>query len=157
MTTPDFSSPEPEAPSLSTMRAFAYRLLGRREYSVRELDQRLRQKFPGSSDIEDLVAALVEENLVSDQRFAESFTRSRVARSQGPLKIRAALRQKGLDDAEISSALSAYDGEWSNLAREWLERQNPGEIDFAAKQKWYRRLCSRGFSHEQAMQAVNPP
>ena len=64
------------------MRAFAYRLLGRREYSVHELGQRLRQKWRSVEDIDaladELVEALLEENLVSDERFAESFVRSRM-------------------------------------------------------------------------------
>ena len=80
------------------MRAFAYRLLGRREYSVYELGQRLRQKWRSVEDIDaladELVEALLEENLVSDERFAESFVRSRIQRCQGPLKIKAELRNK---------------------------------------------------------------
>ena len=101
-----------EAPSANELRAFAYRLLGRREYSVFELRQRLLQKWSGAGGIdalvEDLLGALVAENLLSDERFAESFVRSRVARHQGPLKIRAALRQKGVDDPLVAAEL---DGE----------------------------------------------
>jgi regulatory protein len=137
------------------MRAFAYRLLGRREYSVRELSRRIRQKWPQAEGIGDLVDALAEENLVSDERFAESFVRSRIARHQGPLKIRAELRAKGVADPLISSELERYAGRWTDLAREWLGRADHNEIDFSTKQKLYRRLTSRGFTHDQAMTALD--
>ena len=147
-----------EAPSSNEMRAFAYRLLGRREYSIRELGLRLRQKWPAVEGIEDLademVFALQQENLVSDERFAESFVRSRVQRYQGPLKIKAELRNKGISDALISEALQARSGEWTNLAREWLARQHSGPIDFDTRKKFYRRLANRGFTHDQAMTAL---
>lgn len=144
-----------EEPSLNEMRAFAYRLLGRREYSIAELARRLEQKWPEADKIGSLVDALVEENLVSDQRFAESFVRSRLQRSQGPLKIKAALRAKGVADGDIAAALAADAGQWADLAAAWLRRSHPGELDFDDRKKFYRRLVSRGFTHEQAMDAIN--
>jgi regulatory protein len=143
-----------EAPSSSEMRAFAYRLLGRREYSVFELGQRIRQKWPEADGVGDLVEALTEENLVSDQRYVESFVRSRIQRHQGPLKIRAALGAKGVDDSTIAGELVKYAGEWTALAREWLERQHTGPVDFDDRKKYYRRLKNRGFTHDQSMNAL---
>jgi regulatory protein len=137
------------------MRAFAYRLLGRREYSVFELVRRIRQKWPEANEVEDLVEALAEENLVSDERYAESFVRFRLQRYQGPLKIRAALRTKGISDALVSRELDSHSHEWTPLARQWLDRQHAGPIDFELKKKFYRRLVNRGFTHDQAMDALN--
>ena len=148
------SPEEKESPSLSEMRAFAYRLLGRREYSVFELDRRIRQKWTEATNVEELVEALVEEDLVSDGRYAEAFVRFRIQRHQGPLKIKAALRTKGISDGLISQELGAHSEEWTDLAAHWLERQNPGAIDFEKKKKFYRRLTSRGFTHDQAMDAL---
>jgi regulatory protein len=146
---------ESGGPSLNEMRAFAYRLLGRREYSTAELGQRLRQKWPGATGIGTLIDALVQENLVSDERFVEAFVRFRLQRFQGPLKIQAALRSKGVSDALIARELEARSGEWPGLAARWLERQVAGILDFDAKRKYYRRLVSRGFTHDQAMDALD--
>ena len=137
------------------MRAFAYRLLGRREYSIFELDRRIRQKWPEASGISELVEALAGENLISDERYAEAFVRFRLQRFQGPLKITAALRTKGVSDVLVSREINAHSEEWTDLAAQWLERQNPGSIDFEQKKKYYRRLTSRGFTHDQAMDALN--
>ncbi|MCH8057227.1 MAG: regulatory protein RecX [Proteobacteria bacterium] len=135
------------------MRAFAYRLLGRREYSLVELGNRLRLKWPEAEDVGILVGQLAEENLVSDQRYAEAYMRSRVQRHQGPLKIRAAMKGKGVPDSIIATAMQAEAGKWLDLARKWLQRQHPGQLSFKNKQKYYRRLVSRGFTHDQAMDA----
>jgi regulatory protein len=146
---------QPETPSSNELRAFACRLLGRREYSVFELDRRIRQKWPQATAVDELLETLVEENLLSDERYAESFVRFRLQRFQGPLKIKAALRTKGISDALISRELDAHSEEWHELASKWLERQHPGSIDFEKKKKYYRRLVNRGFTHDQAMDALN--
>ena len=137
------------------MRAFAYRLLGRREYSAYELGQRIRRKWPEADGVEELLQALTEENLQSDERYVESFVRFRCQRYQGPLKIRAALGPKGVSNLLVSQELDAHAHEWNDLAAQWLARQNTGVIDFDAKKKYYRRLTSRGFTHDQAMDALN--
>jgi regulatory protein len=147
----------PDQPSPSQARAFAYRLLGRREYSVFELGQRIRRKWPelDSAVTRDLLEALVEENLLSDERFTESFVRMSIRKQQGPLKIRAGLRGRGVTDALISRELERHAGQWTDLASTWLKRQHSGPLDFDARKKFYRRLLSRGFSHDQAMDALN--
>ena len=142
-------------PSLNEMRAFAYLLLGRREYSLSELAARLHKKWPDAEGIDLLVEQLAEENLVSDERFVESFVRSRIQRHQGPLKIRAELRRKGVSGSLVDEALGAQAELWPTLAVEWLQRQSTGELDLKGKQKYYRRLVNRGFTHGQAMDAVN--
>jgi regulatory protein len=146
-----------EQPSAGDIRAFAYRLLGRREYSVFELGQRMRRKWPQleSSATADLLEALVNENLLSDERFAESYVRMSIQKQQGPLKIRAALRDRGVADTLISSELDRHADRWIDLATGWLQRQHAGPLDFDDRKKYYRRLLSRGFTHDQAMDAVN--
>ncbi len=135
------------------MRAFAFRLLGRREYSIVELGNRIRKKWPQAEDVGLLVGQLAKENLVSDRRYAEAYLRSRVQRHQGPLKIRAAMRGKGVPDSIIATAMQAEAGKWQDLACKWLQRQHPAQLSFKDKQKYYRRLVNRGFTHDQAMDA----
>ncbi len=148
------SGPRPE-PSSNEMRAFAYLLLGRREYSLQELSNRIRKKWPQAAGIEILVSQLEEENLVSDQRFADAFLRSRIQRHQGPLKIKAELRGRGVPDSIISDTMESQSGVWLDLAAAWLAKQHADVIGFKDKPKYYRRLVNRGFSHNQAMDTLN--
>ena len=142
-------------PSTTEMRSFAYSLLGRREYSLVELTNRIKRKWPEAEHVGNLVGQLAEENLVCDQRYAEAFTRSRVHRHQGPLKIRAAMKGKGVPDSIIARAMEAQSDNWLDLAREWLQKQHPAQLGFKDKQKYYRRLVNRGFTHDQAMDACS--
>jgi len=146
-----------EQPSAGEIRSFAYRLLGRREYSIAELDQRIRRKWPQAEPaaVADLVDALVGENLLSDERFAESYVRMAIRKQHGPLKVRAALRARGVADALISSELDRHADGWTDLASGWLQRQHPGTLDFDSRGKYYRRLLNRGFTHDQAMDALD--
>ena len=91
------------------MRAYAGRLLARREYAVLELRARLLRKWAGVPQIDGCVDELIEnlkqEGLLSDQRFAESFIRSRRRRYNGPVKIRSELRQRQVPDGVIARQL----------------------------------------------------
>jgi regulatory protein len=84
-----------------------------------------------------------------------AFVRSKRQRSQGPVKIRAELRQRQLPDALIEQALDQETEVWVELAAAWLARKHDGELEFEDRARFYRRLINRGFSHEQAMSALD--
>jgi len=150
--------PDTGSPSQSDMRVFAGLLLARREYAVLELQSRLLKKWAGQEGIVPRVAALLaalqEEGALSDERFTASFIRSRCQRYQGPLKIQAELRQRGVPEHLIENQLQDRAEEWVPLAASWLSRQHSGTLDFAGRARYYRRLINRGFSHPQAMAAL---
>jgi len=143
------------------MRVFAESLLARREYAVAELQARLLNKWPGKEQIGErvarLIASLQADGALSDERFVESFIRSRQLRFNGPLKIQAELRQRRVPESVISATLEPDAAKWVTLAAEWLSRQFAGSMDYNARAKYYRRLTNRGFSHQQAMEALARP
>ena len=134
------------------------RLLGRREYGVHELQGRLCAHWRGEEGIhqlaEQLLDDLVAEGSLSDQRYVAAFVRSREQRSQGPIKIRAELRQRQLPQYLIEQVLDLDSEHWVDLASGWLERQHRTKLEFEDKARCYRRLVNRGFNHEQAMGAI---
>lgn len=141
--------------SADEVRAHALRLLARREYSVGELSNKLLTRCRDRSSVDTVVAALADEDLVSDSRFARSFVRSRVAKYQGPRKIRAQLSQRRVSDSLIDQALSEVELSWTALAADWLERSEGGVPPAEKRPGCYRRLINRGFTHDQAMDAIN--
>lgn len=62
-------------------------MLARREHSQLELTQKLTQKGFQERDIELLLEEFVQLGWQSDQRFAESYSRSRVHKGFGPVRI----------------------------------------------------------------------
>ncbi len=137
----------------------AIRLLARRDYSRSELEGRLANKGHAAEAIAECLDALAEQGLQSDARFAEAFLRSRLARGQGPLKVRAEMGQRGLSREAIDTALgeaeAAGELDWFALAVETLARR------FAApaatpkeRARQERFLAGRGFSFDQVRYAL---
>lgn len=145
-------------PSASTSpRDDAIRFLARREYSRAELYQRLSAKEHDADAIEACLESLIELDLQSDARFAESFVRSRVSRGQGPRRIRADLGQRGVDREVVSEALDAAGAgvDWFQLACEVLARRfsSPGDTpkDCARRERF---LAGRGFDFDHLRHAM---
>ena len=134
---------------------FACRLLARREHSVGELRRKLETKWPGDDANDVVIDRLIDEGVLSDRRFAVAFVRSRVARLQGPRKIRAELMRRSVADSHFDEAVREVEKSWTDLALEWLSRQSGSATDYESRARYYRRLVNRGFTHDQAMDALN--
>ncbi|KAA0012074.1 regulatory protein RecX [Billgrantia pellis] len=146
-------------PGAASPRDDAIRLLARREYSRAELVLRLSARSHSAAAIEACLDELNEQGLQSDARFAESFLRSRVARGQGPLKVRVELERRGIDRAQAAATLAAAEqaGEvdWFELAAEALSRRfiHPGDSP-RERARRERFLAGRGFDYEQIRYAL---
>ena len=83
-------------------------LLARREHSIWELRQKLRQRFPGFREVEPVLLRLEEQKFLCDERFSLNFVRSRMAnRSWGAYRLRAELQQRGIAGQWIEQALAS--------------------------------------------------
>lgn len=133
----------------------AVRYLSRREYGIEELRCKLVQRGSKPDIAESVVSKCVEQNLVSDERFAEMYVRTRIRRHFGPLKIRGELRQRGIGDQVIADSMQAEQDVWFDSAEQWAARRVHSELDFAARARLHRSLMNRGFSFEQANVALD--
>ena len=134
-----------------TVEAAAVRLLTRREHSIEELRRKLLSKGYPPDTIEPVVQKLAGKRLVSDERFTSSFVHHHAKRGQGPVRIRAELRQQGIPDSQLEEALRSADIDWVQLARDVRRRKfgatAPRSLGERAKQA--RFLQYRGFDAEQ--------
>jgi regulatory protein len=126
-------------------------MLARREHSEREVSRKLASRGYDESVIGETIADLVADGLLSNDRFVESFVHSRFQRGQGPLKIRAELRDRGIGDAAIENCLEQYAGQWRELAGQVRERKFGTSLpgDFRERSRQMRFLQQRGFEAEQ--------
>lgn len=131
----------------TSIRRTAMDLLARREHSRRELQQKLALRFSENNLIERELERLCSERLQSDERYAEVYLHSRAQRLYGPVRIKAELRERGIDDDIIAAAFSAAAIDWSaNLHK--LETNKFGlkpPVDVREKAKRMRFLQYRGF------------
>lgn len=134
--------------------AAAIRLLSRREHSCKELQQKLHARGFDAGLIDEVLAALQTENLLSDDRFAESYVRSKMHKGIGPVRLKQELREHQVGDELIQRYLS--DQPWRQLATEVRQKRFgvvlPDGFDERAKQM--RFLQYRGFNAEQINSAM---
>ena len=145
-------SDKPELPDTSPRdaRIAAMRLLTRREHSSQELKQKLVYKGYAPALIDKLIQDLRQEGLLSDERFAESYIRSRVSRGYGPARIRQELRQRGTNEEIIDATLKDNDNQWFELARNVRQKKFGMNIPQNLKEKLKQQqfLQYRGFSQQ---------
>lgn len=139
------------------MRDRALSLLARREHSRRELALKLLQRDYPADAVASVVEDLADEQLVSDDRFAEEFVRSKRHQGFGPLKIRAELARRGVDPTLAERHLNAAEADWISQARAH-RRKRFGEAVPAQRQGWQRQvryLANRGFTQDQIRRALD--
>ena len=145
----------------SEVYATAVGLLARREHSVKELATKLVLRKVGSELIESVITRLIDERLQSDERYAEVYLRLRSDKGFGPLRIKAELRERGIDDALIVAQFRQADDEgeidWFERAAAAYAKKYGGKPigDIKERAKRMRFMQYRGFDHEQIATAMD--
>jgi len=141
-----------------TVRTAALALLAGRDFGRAELAGRLEKRGYPVEVIAAVVAALVAERLLSEERFTGQFVRQHAARGHGPVRIRMDLRERGVADADIDDALDAAAEDWTAIARETRRKRfgAAGPADWHERARQGRFLQYRGFSAEQIRAALGP-
>ena len=132
-------------------------LLARREHSRHELERKLAARGFDAATLGPTLDELEESGALAPARFIESFVRTRVARGQGPVRIRAELAQRGIDEADASEVLRAADVDWVESARA-ARRKRFGSNhpkDFKERARQARFLQQRGFESGQIGSALD--
>ena len=127
------------------------RLLAIREHSTAELARKLGQKGFDEAQVADLLVALAQENLLSNERFTECFINSRRERGSGPVKIKQELKQHQIPPELIARYLEPEAPVWVQEAARAREKKFGRQLpeDFKERVRQSRFLEYRGFSHEQ--------
>ncbi len=130
--------------------------LARREYGQRELINKLTMAGFAAEVALQAVERLTGEGLQDDRRFIEGFAQSRINQGKGPVRLRADLRQRGVDSALIDEVLQQLSTDWCALAREVRRRKFGSTMprSFSDKAKQMRFLQYRGFTHAEIESAV---
>ena len=139
-----------------SVREAAMDLLARREHATRELRDKLLAKGFDADAIDPALEALSREGLLSDERFVEAFVHGRIERGQGPVRIRAELRQRGVSDEAIDAWLDARDPAWLERAEAVRRRKFGAErpTDHRELARQSRFLQYRGFTAEQTRRVL---
>lgn len=148
-----------------TALTWATRRCSLRECCPQEIVRKFREGGLPESRIAHLVARLVEEGYLDEGRYAKAFVHDKVAYDHwGRMKIRAALRLKGIPDAEINRAFAETDGaDYRLMMKEVLTSKfrtlqfDPGNEaeTYKATQKLLRFAASRGFEADEVFSIIH--
>ena len=135
----------------SAARNTAIGLLSRREHAQAEIKRKLQERGYDDQVTTEVVDDLTRKRLLSDDRFAEMFIHARAARGQGPVRLRAELRQLRVPTELIERHLANAQVEWVELAVGLRHRKfgTKQPATMAERAKQVRFLQYRGFSAEQ--------
>jgi regulatory protein len=133
----------------TSLKSKALRMLATREHSRAELKRKLSAKAEEGDDVEAVLERMAETGLQSDERFAESYVRSRAARL-GTSRLQYELVKRGVTQEVADTALSEVleEDELTRARGVWLKKFGQPPED---RQEWARQarfLQSRGFSAE---------
>lgn len=124
--------------------------LSKREHSKAELLQKLRAKQLPSDLCEQQIQTFAEQNLQSDERFADSLARTSYAKGKGPNMIRMKLKQHDIASEIIANCIANPDFDWYQSAHHVRVKKYGESLpsDFNVKQKQMRFLQYRGFEQD---------
>ena len=146
-----FSRLDPEAADEAACKRTAVELLARREHSRLELERKLAARGFADDVIGPALDALERTGTLAASRFTESFIRSRLAKGQGPVRIRAKLAERGVVDEQAAELLRSADVDWLATARAVRRKRFGAEPprDFRERARQARFLQHRGFTADQ--------
>ncbi len=105
---------------------------------------------------DEIVRRLQEHDFLNEERYVETFVRSKFREQWGKLKIRQALFAKKVDSDLADRYLNAIDDDeyMAMLAEVVAKWKRLHSEDAADKPKLFRFLLTRGFSTEDVMRAL---
>lgn len=135
------------------------KLCSKAEYCSRDIYRKALRDLEGDAEAATSVTeALVAEGYVNDARYAAAFSREKAGLTGwGPIKIRHALKAKGLSEGDIASGLAEVDSEAASakLQRLLASKAKTLEGDPAFKLKLIRFGLSRGYDYPAVEDAIS--
>jgi len=127
-----------------------------REYCCSDILSKALKLTDGNKDLsEEILEELKKEGYVDDSRYAAAFAGDKsVLSGWGPVKIKYALRRKGLEESIVSEAIAALD---NGKGKEKMERVLKDKLRSLAKEdpnsrgKLIRFALSRGYLYDDIM------
>ena len=131
-------------------------LLSRREHSKHELILKLERRVDSSDKLLKEIDKLSDQNLQSDERFSESYIRSRYNSGFGPSRIKYDLSKRRVAESIINDAFREIDLNWvEKLKKENIKKygnENPKNMQELSKRTKF--FVQRGFDQEMIRKII---
>ena len=144
----------PAALNPPTVKARAVSLLAQREYSRKELSDKLTAAEASPEEVERALKQLEAKGLVDDTRVVESLVNRRSGKL-GASRLRQELQAKGVSPELVAETMAGLkDTELARAQAVWQKKFGQLATPGPERHKQARFLASRGFSGEVVRQVV---
>ncbi len=128
------------------MRVRALRMLARREYSRREMQDRLSSPDVDDAEVQSVLDEFEDKGWLSERRFVDAVVQSR-RRRFGAARVLHELKEKGVSEEGLANAREALAESEIEAARAvWQKKFGQPPASLAERAKQTRFLAGRGFS-----------
>lgn len=141
--------------------ALAYRYLGIRNRSIKEMRDYLKKRNAPGEIIEHVITSLQEKNFLDDTVFARSFVASRMRlKPKGKALLKIELRQKGIADDIIAAVFEEMREEIPDELEQAKQviAKRMGLLSGKSREEIYRKagglLSRRGYSWDIVKKAI---
>ena len=121
-----------------------------REFCQSDIRNKLYKWAVSPTDQDAIIADLINDGFLNEERYASAFVHDKATiQGWGEVKIRAALKQKGISDFSINKGLNRDDISFEDILGEQYERYYRRYKSLSLKKrnaKIAERLIQRGFS-----------
>ena len=130
----------------------ALQLLGRRELSVKQMRERLRDRDHSDQDVDRAITLLIENRALDDRRVAAAYVRTALdVKGRGRLRIQRELQAMGIENDVATEALAEAFGavDERRLVAEALKKKLRGRTRLTSPAEYarvYQFLMRQGFS-----------
>ena len=136
-----------------SLRGRALNILARQEISRAELARKLSPYVEATDDLPALLDELAQKHWQSDNRFTEIYIRSKSCQ-HGNLRLKQALKQKGIDEELIQDFLPDSQQQLINAINILHKKYRCPPTNLKEKQKYMHFLAYRGFSMDIIHRAI---
>ena len=142
-------------------------LLKNRDYSVGQMERKMREKEYSPEDIAETTLRLKELKFLDDERFASHYIKNTLSiKPAGKYILEQKLRQKLVPDDIIDKALNTISENDEKegaalLLKKWIKVRNldynsmENKEKYKLKQKMIAYLAGRGFSYDLIKEAID--
>ena len=131
----------------------------KRECCAADMRRKALERCEGDREMaEEIVGSLIADRFVDDARYAAAFAREKSSLTGwGPVKIKFALRAKGLSDGDIAAGLAEVDADAASARLESVLRNKWKSLseDPDGRLKLIKFALSRGYEYSEVEALVN--
>lgn len=139
--------------------SYAYRLLGIRARSEKELEKRLVEKRYTCAIIDEVVSALKKQKMLDDYGFAKAWVESRMrSNPRASIFLKRELESKGIEASIIERVLSVEKIEEDSIVRTLASQKMKALSELPkekAKSRLFAFLARRGFNFDTINSVIN--